>query len=189
MNEASEILRYSVNGPTEEEKEAARSPGDRAMTVFSWGVLVICLGVWAVVGALFWVPLLLRRVVNYSVALVPSMLAVGKPWRAAKRLRHAMSFYGRGFKVTRDMVMRDPDREERPLFAGPEGGPRGIALVGELVWALMFWYAVLLLVGVVDSTPLDLWRRLADVPWSEKVFHPTAEWVRTHLPLRLQRSS
>jgi hypothetical protein len=27
------------------------------------------------------------------------------------------------------------------------------------------------------------------VPWSEKVFHPTAEWVRTHLPLRLQRSS
>jgi hypothetical protein len=188
MSEASEILRYTVEGPADA-GETPRRPGERAMKVLSWGILVICLAVWTVVGALFWVPLLVRRIVGYSVRLVPSMLTVGKPWRAAKRLRNAMSFYARGFEVTRDMVMRDPDRDERPLFAGPEGGSRGIALIGELVWALVFWYAVLLLFGVVDGTPLDLWRHVADIPWSERVFHPTLEWVRAHLPLKVRRSS
>jgi len=189
MSQASEILRYTVDDGEGGAGEAPRRPGERVTKVFSWGILLICLAVWAVVGALFWVPLLLRRIVGYSLGLVPSMLAVGKPWRAAKRLRNAMSFYARGFRVTRDMVTRDPDREERPLFAGHEGTPRGVAVWGEVVWAVMVWYAVLLLVGVVHSSPQDLWRYLADVPWSEKVFHPTMEWVRTHLPLRLQRSS
>ncbi len=188
MSEASEILRYTVDGPAGAGETPPR-PGDRAMKVLSWGILLICLAVWTAVGALFWIPLLLRRIVGYSVGLVPSMLAVGKPWREAKRLRNAMSFYARGFKVTRDMVMRDPERDERPLFAGPEGGPRGIALLGDLMWTLTFWYAVLLLAGVIDSTPLDLWRHLVDVPWSERVFQPTMEWVRAHLPLKLQRSS
>jgi hypothetical protein len=182
MNEASEILRYSVNGPTEEEKKAARSPGDRAMTVFNWGILVVCLGVWAVVGALFWVPLLLRRVVEYSVALVPSMLAVGKPWRAAKRLRNAMSFYARGFKVTTELVTRDPKRSERPLLPGNDGAPRGTVLFGELVWAVLIWYPVLLLAGVVQSTPLDLWQHLGGISWREDVLQPFLEWVRTHHP-------
>jgi len=187
MSEASEILRYTVDGPAGA-GETPERPGERAMKVLSLGILVICLAVWTIVGALFWVPLLLRRIVGYSVGLVPSMMAVGKPWRAAKRLRNAMSFYARGFRVTRDMVMRDPDRDERPLFAGPDDGPRGLWLAGELAWTLTFWYVVLLLVGVVDTTPLDLWRRLADVPWSERVFHPALEWVRAHLPLRVQRS-
>lgn len=188
MSEASEILRYTVSGPAGAGETPPRR-GERVMRVFSWGVLAICLAVWTVVGALFWIPLLLRRILGYSAGLVPSMLAVGKPWRAAKRLRNAMSFYARGFKVTRDMVMGDPEREERPLFAGPEGAPRGIAVLGEVVWALMVWYAILLLVGAVDSTPLDLWRHLADVSWSQKVFRPTLEWLQAHLPLKLQRPS
>lgn len=189
MSQGSDILRYTVNDAAGAAGQTPpRRAGEWVAKGFRWGVLTICLAVWTVLGALFWVPLLLRRIIGYSVVLVPSMLAVGKPWRAAKRLRNAMSFYWRGFKVTKDMVTADPERDERPLLAGPEGAPRAAAIVGELTWALAFWYAVLLLVGVVDSTPRDLWRHLADVPWSERVLQPTMEWVRTHLPLRLQRS-
>ena len=62
------------------------------------------------------------------------------------------------------------------------------------------WVRVtLLLVGafglfVVSTVPdhflgEHLWRHVADIPWSERVFHPTLEWVRAHLPLKVRRSS
>jgi len=153
-----------------------------AMRVLSWGILAICLFVWTVVGAFFWIPLLLRRIVTYSVALVPSTLTNRKPERSAARLRGAMSFYARGYKVTAEMVTRGPGRRERPgpSLAVEEVEPPTMPMVGEVLWAAVVWYAILFLLGVVHGTPLDLWRWVDGFPWGERVVDPAVDWLRAH---------
>jgi len=180
MNESQPVLRYNVHGPVQKKgEERETSAGATPPTALGWGVLVVCLSVWAVVGAVFWVPLLLRRIVTYSVALVPSMLAGKKPGRAAEALHDAMSFYGRGFRVTAEVVTRQPEARDRGTSGEEEDGLHGLALLDELAWVLLIWYAILLMVGIVDRTPLDLWRWLADFPWTEKVLRPAVEWGRS----------
>jgi hypothetical protein len=183
MNESQQVLRYNVYAPVAE--KGARREADAGAarpTPFSVGVLLVCLGVWSVLGALFWIPLLLRRIAAYSVALVSAMLAGKRPGRAAEALHDAMGFYWRGFTVTADMVAREPEARDRAAAGEEEDGLRGMALLNELAWALLVWYAILLAVGVVDRTPLDLWRWLSGIPWTEKVVQPAVEWGRRSLP-------
>ncbi len=183
MNESQPVLRYNVYGPVAEEGGRREAGASAARpTALSLGVLVVCLGFWSVLGALFWIPLLLRRIVTYSVALVSAMLAGKKPERAAEALHDAMGFYWRGFRVTTEMVTREPDAHDRVAPGEEEDGLRGMALLNELAWVLLIWYAILLTLGVVDRTPLDLWRWLGSVPWTEKVVQPAVEWGRRSLP-------
>jgi len=183
MNESQQVLRYNVYAPVPETAER-REAGASATrpTPFSLGVVVICLAVWSVLGVLFWIPLLLRKIAAYSVALVSAMLAGNTPQRAAEALHDAMGFYWRGFKVTAEMVARGPEARERATSGEDEDGLRGMALVNELAWVLLVWYAVLLTVGVVNRTPLDLWHWLAGIPWTERVVQPAVEWGRRSLP-------
>lgn len=182
MNESPQVLRYTGYGPVEERTETAPTPSHPASTIFSWGILVLCLGVWAGVGALFWIPLLLRRILTYSLALVAAMLAGKKPEAAAQTLRDAMSFYWRGFTVTAEMIAGQPGPAERADRGAENEGLSGLAMVTELTWALLVWYVVLLATGVVEITPLDLWRSLAGIPWWEKVIQPAVEWGRSIRP-------
>jgi hypothetical protein len=183
MNESQQVLRYNVYAPALEKGE--RKPAGASVarpTPLGLGVLVVCLGVWSVLGALFWIPLLLRRIVAYSVALTSAMLAGRKPERAAEALRNAMGFYWRGFKTTTQMVTREPEARDRAAPADEEDGLGGMALASELAWVVLVWYAVLLAVGIVDRTPLDLWHWLAGIPWRDGVVQPAVEWGRRSLP-------
>ena len=179
-DEATQNLYYATAaGPRPE--RPAMSPGERALKVLSWTILAICLTVWAVVGALFWVPLLLRRILVYSVALVVSMLSEREPRRAARLLRSAVRFYGRGFRVTAEMITGEPGQRAPQLSSTSEDAPRG-ALLGDLLWTLLVWYGVLWVTGTVSLTPLDLWRWLAAFPWQERVTDPVLTWIRAHRP-------
>lgn len=180
MMEATQKL-YYASAPAEDAEPKASSPGERAQKVLTWTILAVCLLVWAAVGALFWVPLLLRRIVTYSLSLVASMLGEREPRHAARRLRAAVRFYGRGFKVTAEMVTREPSRPSSHDAAEGERTGR-VALLGNLMWTLMVWYAVLFVAGVVHATPLDLWAWLVALPWQERIADPVMEWVRTHRP-------
>ena len=39
----------------------------------------------------------------------------------------------------------------------------------EMGWAVVVWYAVLLMTGAVETTPADLWREAAAYPWGERL--------------------
>lgn len=166
-------IRYRTDEPGAGERASTTA---QIMNGLTWAILLICLAVWAVVGAIFWIPLLLRTMVRFSVDLVPNMLSGRRPLRAAGLLRHAVTFYRRGFEVAIDVVTREPVREEHATE--PEAPPlRGLALVNELAWVAVIWYGILLFFGVVNATPLDIWRTMADIQWNDAVFRPVGEFI------------
>jgi hypothetical protein len=177
MSEMPARLRYTELEPEplavfERREEAAEPPSllDRVSQPLTWGTVVVCLVVWAMAGAVFWVPAMIRRVAIYSVALVDAMMDGERPEEAGRRLRTAITFYARGFVTTVEVltgtakddkkaVARDPEASERPLDVH--------RLTVEAIWAAAVWYLVLVVVGVVETSPLDVWRWFWAQPWSE----------------------
>ena len=197
MDNTQKVLHYFANtqGPvTEETGDAPMGRGRQstkplhwgavAMKGLRWAVLMICLGVWAVVGAVFWIPLLLRRVIAYSAALVPAMLAGTRPHQAAKGLRHAMDFYRRGFQVTTEIVSGEPDRSESAGAKKQDTRLGGMALLNELAWVAVTWYAVLYLLGAIVTSPLDMWWWVEGISWTDSVFGPINDFMKSLMHLQ-----
>ncbi len=134
---------------------------DMILTVLTWVVLAIVLGVWAVVGAIFWIPLMVRAMFRFSLSLIEATLEGRKPTAAARMLKEAVSFYRRGFVVAIEVVTGEDvgGRDEAPL-----GDNR---LFSEFLWALLVWYFISLLFGWIQASPLDLWDWLTSIPWAE----------------------
>lgn len=170
-----EILRYTTDEPTAAEKWAAQGPTEKVMNGLTWAILLICLAFWAVIGAVFWIPLILRTMVRFSAAMAPAMLADKKPIRAAQMLRGAVSFYRRGFEVAIDVVTKEPKRDRSE--AGEDGGLSGMQFLNELAWAALIWYAILLFFGFIDVTPIDMWYWVAGIQWTEVLVRPVAEFI------------
>jgi hypothetical protein len=170
-----EILRYTTDEPTASEKWAAQGPTEKVMNGLTWAILLICLAIWAVIGAVFWIPLILRTMVRFSAAMAPAMLADKKPIRAAQMLRGAVSFYRRGFEVAIDVVTKEPRRERAEK--GEDGGLSGMQFLNEFAWAALIWYGILLFFGAIDLTPIDMWYWVAGIQWNEVLYQPIAEFV------------
>jgi hypothetical protein len=90
-----------------------------------------------------------------------------------------MDFYRRGFQVTTEIVSGEPDRSE-------SGGPKtqdttlsGMALLNELAWVAVTWYAVLYFIGAIDTSPLDMWWWVAGISWTDSVFHPINDFMKS----------
>lgn len=172
------INRYSLVDPltgeverSPSDEERRKGDADRGGAVVRWltaGLLGICLAIWAVLGVLFWLPFVIRAVVQFSVAHIRAMLAGRTPHAAGRVLRQAVDFYRQGFLVGIEAVMS----EDAPEPSGPGMGMG--RLLAEVVWAVLVWYVVLLLVGVVSVSPAELWQSVVGYSWSDVV-----EWVRS----------
>ena len=159
------IRRYSIIDPETASPIEEGPPKGRvheAVRILTWAILAVCLALWAVVGFLFWVPLLLRSMLEFTLALIQSMLQGARPVQAGRVLRETVDFYRRGFLVAIEAVfgkLPESARSQHPMSGG--------RVVMEIGWALLVWYAVLLMVGAVETTPADLWRAAAQYPWKE----------------------
>ena len=127
----------------------------------TWVILSVVLLVWAVVGAIFWIPLLVRAMLRFSISLIEAIFEGHKPTTAAKILRDAVSFYRRGFVVSIEVVTRDEidQRQEGPVTEN--------RLLFEFLWALLVWYFIFLLLGWIQASPLDLVDWFFSIPWAE----------------------
>ena len=150
-----------------EDKERGRSPyaelASKIFSVLTWVILIVVLIVWAVVGAVFWIPLLIRAMLRFSISLIEAMFEGHKPARAAKILRDAVSFYRRGFVVAVEVVTREQidDRDEGPVTKN--------RLLLEVLWALLVWYFIFLLFGWIQASPLDLIDWFFSIPWADHI--------------------
>jgi hypothetical protein len=147
--------------------EAEGEPGgrlDQGVRYLTWGILSVCLALWAVIGFIFWVPLLFRSMIHFSLALSQSMLQGTKPVEAGRVLRETVDFYRRGFTVAIAAVFRRPSVAEKAQKAKPLSARRWMF---EITWTVLFWYLVLLGVGVIETSPVDLWNAVTALPWSE----------------------
>jgi len=143
---------------------------NRILEVLTWAILAVVLLVWAVVGAIFWIPLLLRAMLRFCISLIEAMFAGQRPTQAAKILRNAVGFYRKGFVVAVEAVTREDVPEDR---RGPAGDNR---LLFEVFWAALVWYFFFLWVGWIQTSPLDLWYGFLGLPWRE-AFAGLLEWL------------
>lgn len=184
MSEMPARLRYAELDPEpiavfeRNEVPAAPSLLDRVARPLTWGTVFVCLVVWALAGALFWVPAMIRRVASYSVALVDAMIDGDRPEEAARRLRNAVTFYARGFVTTVEVLTRAP-KEEKAVATGAGASERSLdvhRLGIEALWAAFVWYLVLVTVGIVETSPLDVWSWFWAQPWQEMISIAWASW-------------
>ena len=132
-----------------------------ALVGITWAILGIVLAVWAVMGMVFWIPLLLRAMLRFSISLLEAVFEGQRPTDSARVLRDAVSFYRRGFMVAVEAVTGEELEEERRR---PMGGNR---LVSEVLWAVLVWYLLFLWWGWVQTSPVDVWNWFVGLPWRE----------------------
>jgi len=185
MSTESTIKRYKTFDPdllhdpeamaaAAEDPLAGRGPADRAVRYLTWGILSVCLALWAVIGFIFWVPLLLRSMIHFSLALSQSMLQGSRPDEAGRILRETVGFYRRGFTVAIAAVFgRAPVQK---VQKGRSPGLSAKRLVFEVLWAALFWYAALYLMGFIATSPADAWNALIGLPCAEW-WQSTMAWV------------
>jgi hypothetical protein len=189
MSEQSYAHRYSTFSPVavpesrrdaylsyEDDKEEQNKGGfGRYLT---WSILSVCLGLWAVIGFIFWVPLLLRSMLQFSFALSQSMLNGKEPVESGRILRDTVSFYRRGFTVAIEAVFRENREEDhRPAHAKEREEPLSVRhYLREVGWAIVFWYVIFFVTGAVEASPVDGWIALATMPWAD-LWAGSIEWA------------
>jgi|GEM_PF-2303964 len=136
---------------------------DRILYWLTITILAVVLAVWAVVGAVFWLPLLIRTMFRFSLALVQSTMDDERPEGSASMLRNAVGFYRRGFVVAIDAVLPGAPLREGKIRRERIEGRR---MFRELLWALAIWYVVLWFIGVAWS-PAEIGAWILGWPWGE----------------------
>lgn len=156
------MLSYKPSeGQDEEGRTHGASKTEKVLNGITWGILSVVLALWAVVGALFWIPLLIRAMLRFSISLIEASFEGQKPVEAARVLKNAVSFYRRGFVVAVEAVTgKGTDERE----SGPTTENR---LLMEVLWALLVWYFIALFLGWIQASPVDLWDWLVSIPWGE----------------------
>jgi hypothetical protein len=144
---------------------------NKAFAGVTWTILAMVLVVWAVVGAIFWIPLMLRSVIQFSLRHLQAVFVGKRPEGAARALQGAVSFYRRGFVVAFEVIMRD---EVDGNAKDPETGN---LLLLELLWAIPVWYLILFGVGWIQASPMDLWNGLGSIQWGQPL-GSLFDWVR-----------
>lgn len=142
----------------------AETVSDRIVQGLTWGILGVVLFVWAIVGAIFWLPLLVRTMFRFSISLIQATMDGERPEAAAQMLRGAVTFYRRGFVMAIDAVAgQDAPPPEGKVRRQPIDGGR---MMREVLWALVIWYVLLWAVGLAWS-PAELWAWFVGLPWGE----------------------
>jgi hypothetical protein len=154
----------AVSAPTIDQHDEDSFVGQVSLTLI-WAGLGISLLMWAVVGFLLWIPLIVRAIFSFSVSLAHATLTNETADRAGMVVKDAINFYRRGFVVAFEAV-RGPARLDPDLLP-PERVVSSGSAVNELTWAAVSWYFLLLLLGIVETSPIDMFRAIASQPWGE----------------------
>lgn len=172
MNVQTPTYLYQEAAEMEEVREAPLQRAvNRAFEGVTWAILLLLLAIWAVVGAFFWIPLMFRTLLRFSLSLLQSVLVGRRPEGAARALRNAVSFYRRGFVVAVEVVTREEPSAEA------QDPDTGIRLFLELAWAVPVWYLLFFSLGYIQDSPADLWNGLVSFPWKPFLLEVVA-WIR-----------
>ena len=123
-------------------------------------VAVLCL--WAIIGLIVWVPMLLRMVAYFCGVILISSFRRVDVQAAQKRLDFAIQFYSNGF---RKIIRSYSDTALEPGESLPNNEPIDLvdslkqAMV-DLAWALLFWIVILAVI-----VPVTVFAFLTPIGW------------------------
>lgn len=100
-------------------------------------ILLLTLGIWTVVGLVFWIPLLARSTAVFSTGILLSTLAGRGAYAYGRQLDMAISFYANGFRhiiesLTKQHTVETPIDPPLPIWR----------FLGESLWATVFWIGI-----------------------------------------------
>jgi len=139
----------------------------------------VTLGIWFVVGFVFWIPLLARATTSFTVSATHSNLVARGVHIPNAGLEHATLFYIDGFRSIIQSMFAPPPSE--PTCAEFQVG----RFMLEIGWAVVFWWVTLLAfssIGVVLTPYSDtylsltwLWDQLGQF-WTRRDV-PSIQWT------------
>jgi hypothetical protein len=97
-------------------------------------VLLVSFFLWAVIGFFLWVPLLIRTILIFSVAVTHAAISGQHADNLREPLRIACGFWIDGFRIISETTFARSGRETRRR---PD--IRFVRLVGETLWAGCLW--------------------------------------------------
>ena len=107
-------------------------------------IYVLVILMWAVIGFIIWIPMLVRMIVIFSGSVIAEAISSDKNYTAMleKKLVYAIHFYPATFNRIEDSIFGDPDQiTERPDM---EGDIRLILF--EVAWSAAVWFILYLVV-------------------------------------------
>jgi hypothetical protein len=120
--------------------------------------LAVSLVIWAIVGFLFWIPMLVYSIVQFSAMIVYATITDADPNSLATRLERAVRFYLEGFRnVIKAIYRRKTD--------GPATTDVRVEItkiIVHVIGTVLFWLAV---------TALILWGTGALSQWFSELRH------------------
>jgi hypothetical protein len=115
-------------------------------------VAALCVALWAIVGLVVWIPLLLRSVLGFTLTILLANLTRWKPSAAGQALERAMSFYADGFR----RIFRTFD--DAPESSHTGATPDLLRFGLEMLWTAIFWgsaiWTIRNLAAPSDGAPL-----------------------------------
>ena len=125
----------------------ARSSG--LMVIVELPVLMILLLLWASVGFLYWIPLLVRMIAYYTFTVLRVALGVTENVDdAMESLGFAVGFYGRGFRMM--LGVFDFSNNQTAAFGNEFSSGGGMEtwfkLLFQTAWTAVFWGATVMVI-------------------------------------------
>lgn len=160
------------------------------LRVLTWLIVATAMGVWLLIGFVFWIPLLVRAGIGFSVEVVNATLTGRSAEAAGTMLKRAVDFYRSGFVTAIEAVQ---DRQRGTPVRGPYArdgeaevgvSPRGF--INELGWTVLIWYLIASGLGLTEWTPLRAVSEFFSIEWGRHlriIWHSFAMWVNGVWPL------
>ena len=147
---------------------AAKVVAHYTLRALMWLIVATAMGVWLLIGFFFWIPLLLRAAVAFSVEVVNATLTGRSAEAAGHMLRRAVDFYKSGF-VTALEAIEDPPEHRRPVRATQDEDEEMVVdargFLNEVAWTLLIWYLIASTLGWTAWTPFRVWNEFWAIEW------------------------
>jgi hypothetical protein len=114
-----------------------QTPAKSGPMIIVLPIYCVCLGSWAVIGFLFWIPLLVRATASVGVAVLSSALSDDDPARVTIAFERAASFYARGFRLIHEVLFPQTTRWVVPKEQ--DRSPYWTRLALDTAWTVVFW--------------------------------------------------
>jgi hypothetical protein len=122
-------------------------------------ILAFVMGIWTVLGPLFWIPLLARMVAYFTAMVTLSAVSRTDISAAQARLDYAVAFFPHGYRLILDSITKAAKPGSPLPNAEPQPG-QVMAVVKEIFWAALFWAGIAYAAGF-----WSLGAFFAEVPW------------------------
>ena len=142
------------------------------LRTLTWLIVATAMLVWLMVGFFFWVPLLIRAGIGFSVEVVNATLTGRSAEAAGVMLRRAVDFYRSGFVIAIEAIQDKTEGRTRHQVAPrhsdqePEIGVDARGFLNEVAWTVLIWYLLASALGWTSWTPARAFVELLDIEWA-----------------------